>query len=523
MKIDGLETCLSSYKDAAFVVNGFRHGFTLGVKENPQLRPHRRVRPLDENLQLKVNLEVDKGRIIGPFKTPLISNLMISPVSVIKKANSNKLRMILNLSDPLGFSINDNIPKEYTKVNYCTVKEVAQWLGYKSDCFLAKVDLSEAYRMVPINNGNWKYLGMRVGENIYIDRCLPMGASSSCATFQRISDALAWWMAESSPVKCTIFNYLDDFLIIATGLESSKCALDNFIDQCDKLGVPLATNKTVRSTQRLTFLGLGIDARHQTLFIPLEKAKNVLSCLDEFLSKNTQKVKFWQSVLGKLCHLTEVVTAGRAYLGSVYGSLKGILSTQQHKIRHIKKEAREDLEVWRKFLTNLPPEKPFRIVLSSTASLVIHTDAAQSKGYGAICGHAWIAGFWPSKKWEKINIAVLELYPIYAAIHQWTKDLSDQTIAVYTDNKAVVEVLNRLYAKDKHLRCFLKPIALWVLNRNLVIRAVHIEGKENIGPDLISRGKHIDFLKKFPQMNNYPDKLDKDLRPEAHSQLFSLD
>ena len=110
---------------------------------------------------------------------------------------------------------------------------------------------------------------------------------------------------------------------------------------------------------------------------------------------------------------------------------------------------------------------------------------------------------WPPE-WKNLNIATLELFPILAALYTWEKEAQDETVHVHTDNKAVVTVINRLYAKDKGLRQLVKPLALHCLSKNINLQAHHIEGSRNIGADLLSRGKIKEFLEKFLDMNNAP-------------------
>ena len=78
---------------------------------------------------------------------------------------------------------------------------------------MAKVDIIDAYHMMACKKSEWQYL--RAREGVYIDQCLPMGASSSCAMFQRISGAIAWITMNASPILYMVFYYLDDFLLLA--------------------------------------------------------------------------------------------------------------------------------------------------------------------------------------------------------------------------------------------------------------------------------------------------------------------
>ena len=464
-------------------------------------------------LKEKLLDEVKKGRIIGPFKTAPVKDLMISPICVIPKSDGKKYRMIFNLSHPKGQSVNDNIPEDQTSVTYCSVTDVARWIvRQQGTWFMAKADLSDAYRMVPIRKSDWKYLGMRLGNDLFIDRCLPMGAASSCAIFQRISNALAWIVMSTSPTDCTVFNYLDDFLFLGRSHTDCEISLKTFIDLCNRIGIPISKNKTIPPNTNLVFLGVGIDSSKRELFIPPEKARRVLEDLKKFLSKRTQRVKKWQSILGKLCHLSQVVSSGRAYLSSVYTSLKGILSQHGNCYRTISAEAREDLEVWKKFLEQIPPTRHFRMLTPSAPTMIIHTDASKTVGYGAVWGQEWFAGEWP-QNWKTLNIAILETFPILAALYTWEEKAENGTILIHTDNEAVVSVVNKLYSKDRGLRQLIKPLALHCLSKNIKLQATHIEGVSNIGPDMLSRGKIKEFLARFQHMKSTPAVLPINILP----------
>ena len=86
----------------------------------------------------------------------------------------------------------------------------------------SKSNLKSAFRLLPLKRASWWLLVMRIqhpvmGEKCYFfDKCLPFGASISCALFQRFSDALAHihrYLTEGKIVSYyASMNYLDDFL-----------------------------------------------------------------------------------------------------------------------------------------------------------------------------------------------------------------------------------------------------------------------------------------------------------------------
>ena len=90
-------------KKTEFLVDGFRHGFRLKhegelTQEEPCNDPSIAEHP--EAAKEKIQSEVDKGRMKGPFDTPPFSNFHISPIKLREKTEKGKFRLIHNLSWP---------------------------------------------------------------------------------------------------------------------------------------------------------------------------------------------------------------------------------------------------------------------------------------------------------------------------------------------------------------------------------------------------------------------------------------
>ena len=74
-----------------------------------------------------VQTEVSSGRVAGPFSAPPFPPLYISRFGVIPKNNQpGKWRLILDLSSPVGHSMNDGIPKPPFTVQYASVDAVIE-------------------------------------------------------------------------------------------------------------------------------------------------------------------------------------------------------------------------------------------------------------------------------------------------------------------------------------------------------------------------------------------------------------
>ena len=141
-----------------------------------------------------------------------------------------------------------------------------------------------------------------------------------------------------------------------------------------------------------------------------------------------------------------------------------------------------DLGVWFA-LFDFPPERTF-LFFNPDVSLCPpqYTDAFTTVGFGAVWGDQWFYGKWPVGKSH--NIAVLELYPIVLANHMLAQDVIHTVLRLFTDNAALVTVLNKLYSRDALPRRLLRPLVSICIHRNLQIGASYVAGLENVAPDL---------------------------------------
>ena len=483
---------LMGYSSQRKICQGFRDRFKIGISkpftQNHDKRP-RRVHNREE-LVKKLNVELENGRILGPYSSLPVKDLVVSPLYVIPKSTPGKFRLIHNLSYPESDSVNSHIDEDDKSVKYCSLLDVARFLVTTEGDghWLSKVDLKDAYRCVPIHKDDWRYLGMQLQDKYLCDRCLPMGLGSSCRIFTEISNALAWIFTQHNP-KATVFNYLDDFLIVARDKQQCEYALQSFLNILNDIGFPVSDEKTVLPCQSLEYLGLGVNAKDRSFFIPANKREDAISLITSFLEKKSQKVRTIQKVVGKLTFLAQSLLPGRALLRSLHEQLEGVLSQETWVTRRISSGVKEDLMVWRQFLVRSTAEKKFRFLFpEDRPDHTIETDAAGSIGYGAVMGDRWFCGRWEDKWWTTQNIALLELYPVYAALHSWIPELSNSCVRIMTDNMALVSMLNSLYSKDRKLNTLLKHCALLLMEYNVVIKAHHIPTEANTIPDRLSRG-----------------------------------
>ena len=341
-------------QNAQILVDGFTFGFRLGYS-GPRVSSFARnfvsVRENVALLQDKIDREVQLGRIAGPFSSPPLPNLRCSPIGLVPKQTPGQFRLIHNLSSPIGTSVNDYIDPSITAVSYTSFDDAVTLVsGLGPGALMAKSDIKSAFRLLPVHPDDFNLLGFCVNGSFYYDKCMPMGCSISCVTFERFSTFLEY-CARKVAKSDNILHYLDDFFFAGCA-DSSDCAraLRSFQVICKKFGVPLASDKTEGPATRITFLGLAIDTARREIQVPSDKIAAIMSKLDIALSKKKLTLRELQSLLGSLNFICKAVRPGRAFLRRLFDLTSGVLKPH-HRVR-FSLGARADLLAWRQFFSH---------------------------------------------------------------------------------------------------------------------------------------------------------------------------
>lgn len=516
VKVSRLKDLLSNYDIdlKKLLIDGFSFGFRVGSVGSPLARKSSNLRSAEEQPEVladKLFKEWSEGRIVGPFIVPPFVDFISSPLGVVPKKKLGEYRIIHHLSFPRGSSVNDHIPTERASVHYATIGDAISMIkSIGHACYMAKTDIKSAFRIMPIHPEDYHLLGMTFNNSYFFDRCLPMGCSSSCAIFEAFSSSLEW-LAINKLHASGVLHILDDFLFIAQTEDKCRSDLNNFLGLCDYLGVPIAHNKTEGPLTVMQFAGITLDTIKMEARLPADKLQKCTALLGVFQSRRKVKLKELQSLIGLLNFTCSVVLPGRAFLRRLIDLTKGV-HYPHHYIR-ITKSCRQDISVWLKFLDDFNGRTFFLDERwLSTTPLTLYTDAAGSKGYGAIFGTHWFYGEWPDN-WKPLNIAFLELFPIAIALRVWGCEMSNQFVTLFTDNAALVDVINKQTSKHSMIMVLVRDLVLTSLRHNIVFRARHVPGVENTWADLISRLQIEEFRKVFPEADAVPTLVPETLLP----------
>ena len=243
-------------------------------------------------------------------------------------------------------------------------------------------------------------------------------------------------------------HYLDDFLFAGPpGSTECEAALAIAIECCQILGVPIAVEKTVGPSTKITFLGIEIDSEEGLQSLPQEKLVHTKSVINTWRGRKKCTKRELLSLIGTLHHASTMVKPGRIFLRRMIEL--STVATQLHFTLRLNRSFRADLEWWATFLEQWNGTSILRVLGVSQHDLSLQTDASGCWGCGAVWDDQWFQLQWP-KAWETIDIAVKELLAIMLAAAAWGKHWQGRFVLFESDKNAAVCNINSGSSRHAH-------------------------------------------------------------------------
>ena len=268
------------------LVQGFTFGFhipsTKSIQSDHFIYVNNHASSLANSAFTTVKLEheVAMGRIEGPFLTPT-PNVVLSPLGIAPKKVPGEFRLIHDLSFPKGDSVNSHIDRSFMEVHYELLDHcisIIRSLG--PNCQIAKADIKDAFRIIPIHPNDHKLLVFSCQGKFNYDKCLPMGCSISCQTFELFANALQWILMSKLHVQF-MSHILDDFIFFSPpDSRQSHAGLQAFLSLAHSLNIPLRHDKTVFPTTIISLHGIEVDTASMQMRLPLDKWHDARNKID---------------------------------------------------------------------------------------------------------------------------------------------------------------------------------------------------------------------------------------------------
>ena len=224
---------------------------------------------------------------------------------------------------------------------------------------------------------------------------------------------------------------------------------------------------------------------------------------EQLIAEFIKKKKAALRELRSLTFACSVVVPGRCFLGRLI-DLKIGLKRSGHFVC-VSKEVKADLFTWQQFFQEYNDKSFFlNEKWENSVSLHLFTDAAGAHGFGAVFGYHWCYGEWLS-------------------LILWGDHIRNRCITFFTDNEALVHVINKSTCRDTSLMIFVRKLVLVCLRHNILFKAKHISGFTNTLADALSRLQIERFKKLAPAyMDPMPTAIPSHLLPANWHLYFMI-
>ena len=448
LKISYWRKYLKQYWDHQ-LLDLIEYGFPLDFNRTVQLTSteanHYSALQYPDHVSKYLHEEIQHKAIIGPFQQ-MPFPCHISPFLTRDKPNSTNRRVILDLSFPLGHSVNEGVPKNkylgsYFQLSYPSIDDMVSKLKQLGpEALIYKIDISRAFRHIRIDPGDLDLLGLK-HDNYYVDVMLPFGFRHGSVFFQRCTDAVRYVMKEHFHCP-NLYNYIDDLIYIALPghIDEAYSALTSLLTE---LGLDISISKLVPPTTVAICLGIKIDTVNQTLRIPDEKLQEIRQMVHNYSKKTQVTKKQLQSLLGSLLYITKCVRPARYFLNCMLHLLRA-----SHNTAHIvlNQQFHRDLNwfsiFWKQY-------NGVTFYDNYDIQDTVHLDASL-QGLGGVYQNMVYALTIPLG-FMQYSIVHLEILNLIVALKLWGHLWRDKVIQIKCDNMAVVEVIRTGRARDQIL------------------------------------------------------------------------
>ena len=442
--------------------------WTWGPQGPPQLRRRRPHRAIPLSIQARISELLLEG-VVEPAPPRVFLNRLFE----VPKRDSEKMRLVLDVSP-----LNKYIPTYKFKMT--TISTVRETL--LPDCFMASIDLKDAYWHVPIAKAFRPFLAFSTGHSILQFRVLPFGINLAPRVFTKILRPIHSMLASKG---VTLLMYLDDWLVYAPSRSQCEAMVKTTLNVGAQMGLAFNLAKShLTPTQSIQWLGMQWDSSTSTMALSEDNQKRCRKQVSLALQSPTLTRRQWESLMGSLNHASLVVPLGRLRARRLlHEGAKTFGNRPRDTSVTFPGQLRTRLRWWW-------PKNRLRHTSSWTTQppfLTLTTDASNTGwGYQSSRGHQGQGTWLPHESRWHINAK--ELVTVWKALEA-EDDLRDGTIEVMTDNTAVVHCLNKQGTIRSPRLLGLSELILEEAHRRLLsIKASHLAGELNAWADALSRG-----------------------------------
>ena len=304
------------------VYEDLKHGAKIGCTGHSRLPAHSSNAPSAYGNGAQVTDAIAdwlaKGFAYGPVPHEEVPrDAKFSGIMTRPKPNGS-VRIILNLSSPIGSCVNEGINKEDFPTS---MSSTTDWLRslHKAGrrALFCKIDWSDAYKHIAVNSQDVDLQWFEWAGMCFKELCLIFGATSSAGIFDRMNKIvihIVAFLAELDPD--FICQVLDDCCAAAPEKSVAIFNFDKtFCEVAKDLGIKLAPRddpeKSFAPSHQGVVLGIHYNTITWTWSLPYEKLCRLLHSIREVYIADTFRQDGIWSLVGKILNVKPLVPSGR--------------------------------------------------------------------------------------------------------------------------------------------------------------------------------------------------------------------
>ena len=421
------------------------------------------------NVNAQISKFLEKGIIVKSYheEGEFISNIFQRP----KKDGS--FRMILNLKDLNTFVCFHHFKMD--SIHTCTQL-------MRPRCYMASIDLRDAYYSVPIAKEHQKYLKLIWQGNLYQFTCLAQGLSSAPRLFTKLMKPVFSFLRELGHISS---GYLDDSFLLGYSPEECQANIDDTLTLYHDLGfLPHEVKSVTIPTQVLHHLGFVLNSLDMTVSISVDKHQKLKCAAQRILDSISPTIREVAQLIGMMVSCFPGVEYGELFYRQLEIEKAAALKTTNgdfDQTMPLSTLASADISWW---IRNALTSK--RRIDHGKISHTLYTDAS-TQGWGANLNNTTTGGRWSNSE-ESHHINYLELKAILLGLQSLCKEVTHDHIRVMTNNTTAVAYVRNMGGSHS-LPCndIARQIWEWCIPRHIWLSISHIPGEINVIADQASR------------------------------------
>ena len=345
------------------------------------------------NVNAQISKFLEKGIIVhrSHEEGEFISNIFMRP----KRDRSS--RMILNRNDLYTF-----VCFHHFKMD--SIHTYSQLM--RPRCYMASIDLRDAYYSVPIAKEHQKYLKFIWQRNLYQFTCWAQGLSSAPRLFTKLMKPVFLFLRELGQISS---GYLDDSFLLGYSPEECQANIDDTLILYDDLGfLPHEVKSVTIPAQVLHHLVFILNSLDMTVSIPVDKHQKLQLAARRILDSKSPTIREVAQLIGMMVSCFQGVEYGELFYRQLEIEKAAAVKTNNwdfDQSMSLSKLASADISWW---IRNALTSK--RKIDHGKIGRILYTDVF-IQGWGASMNDGTTGGRWTSSG-KSHHINYLELKAI---------------------------------------------------------------------------------------------------------------